>query len=86
MKKSESIALGQSMEESKLNQSLRNTDCINQDDYLANLPDSEEEISFFWQRNCLELPDKGKVGEFIVDNEQIIFEIESYDIWVKVKL
>ena len=41
---------------------------------------------FFWQRNCLELPDKGKVGEFIVDNEQILFEIESYDIWVKVKL
>ena len=40
----------------------------------------------FWQRNCLELPDKGKVGEFIVDNEQILFEIESYDIWVKVKL
>ena len=41
---------------------------------------------FFWQRNCLELPDKGKVGEFIVDNAQILFEIESYDIWVKVKL
>ena len=48
MKKSESIALGQSMEESKLNQSLRNTDCINQDDYLANLPGKEEEITFFW--------------------------------------
>ena len=43
-------------------------------------------MAFYWQRNCLELPDKGKVGEFIVDNEQIIFEIDSYDIWVKVKL
>ena len=43
-------------------------------------------MASYWQRNCLELPDKGKVGEFIVDNEQIIFEIESYDIWVKVKL
>ena len=32
------------------------------------------------------MPEFGKIGECISDNEQILFEIDSHDIWVRVKL
>ena len=50
------------------------------------IPKDESGIRYFWDNHCQSLPQTGKIGEYILENEQLLFEIDSNDIWVRVKL
>ena len=50
------------------------------------IPKDEKGIRNFWDNHCQSLPQTGKIGEYILENEQLLFEIDSNDIWVRVKL
>ena len=55
-------------------------------DNKVELPKDEAEIQNFWSTQCQILPENGKVGDYIHEHEQLLFEIDSQDIWVRVKL
>jgi hypothetical protein len=40
----------------------------------------------FWNGYCRQVPDHGKVGEFLDENEILVLEIDSIDIWLHVNL
>jgi len=40
----------------------------------------------FWNGYCIQVPDHGKVGQFIDENEILVLDIESIDIWLHVNL
>lgn len=40
----------------------------------------------FWSNYCQPVPESGKVGEFIDENEILVLEIDSLDIWIRIKL
>ena len=66
------------------NQSLLSADKIFEN--KVEIPKDENEIKKFWNNQCQLLPQNGKIGEYILENEQLLFEIDSNDIWVRVKL
>ena len=94
MKRATSINLTENGEQSKgsltntplhgYNQSLASQDKVIEN--KVEIPKDENEIKFFWDNNCQSLPQNGKIGEYIIENEQLLFEIDSSDIWVRVKL
>ena len=40
----------------------------------------------FWNSYCRQVPDQGKVGEFLDESEILVIEIDSIDIWLHVNL
>ena len=46
-------------------------------DNKIDLPKDEDGIKHFWNTQCQALPDNGKIGEYIHENEQLLFEIDS---------
>ena len=40
----------------------------------------------FWVDYCLQIPLNGKVGDFIDENEILVLDIDSIDIWLHVNL
>ena len=40
----------------------------------------------FWDSYCKQIPDDGKVGDYIKENEILVLDIDSVDIWLGVKL
>lgn len=40
----------------------------------------------FWNGYCRQVPDHGKVGQFIDENEILVLDIDSIDIWLHVNL
>ena len=55
-------------------------------DGKVEIPRDEGERTAFWQMQCQAVPEHGKVGEYIHEHEQLLFEIDSQDIWIRVKL
>ena len=94
MKRTSSVNLIESGEISKSSINVRDVNNYNQsllsaDKIFENkveIPKDENEIKQFWNNNCQQLPQYGKIGEYIIENEQLLFEIDSSDIWVRVKL
>lgn len=40
----------------------------------------------FWTEFCKSVPDQGKVGDSIQENEILVLDIDSIDIWLHVNL
>jgi hypothetical protein len=40
----------------------------------------------FWKNQCKKIPDSGKVGQYLGENEMLIFDIDSIDVWLKVTI
>lgn len=39
-----------------------------------------------WANFCQPVPDQGKVGEYIDEGEILVLDIDSFDIWLSIKL
>ena len=78
-----SVQLSGSHEESKSNL----TSSVNKESILdiknttmdnkVDIPRDEEGIKNFWNTQCQTLPENGKIGEYIHEDEQLLFEIDS---------
>ena len=50
--------------------------------------DSDREIETFWRKNCKVVPLQGgiKIKEHLKENDHLIFDVASVDMWCHIKL
>lgn len=63
------------------------------EDLFCNKPqeltfNSDEEIAQFWEKNCKIVPLKSaaKVGDHLKENDHLMFNLQSADMWCHIKL